>query len=206
MNQKISFKDRLFTLLPLFLVTLICVGLVSFVNQLTKDKIQENKQRADLSIIKDVILDNYDNDLLLDKIALDVPAFINKTKTVSVYRARLNNQPVGVALMPITTKGYNGEIKLLVGIAYDGSIRGIKVISHHETEGFGDQVHQDNTDWLTIFSKKNIETTPEKKWALKKDGGEFDQLSGATITSRSVVNAIYPLLSYYSEHKNDFYQ
>ena len=172
MSPAKTFKEKLFTSLPLILVTLVCVVLISVVHHFTKDKIQENKQRAALSVIKEVILDGYDNDLLMDKIEIEVPATINQSKTITAYRARLNNEPIGVALMPVTTKGYNGEINLVVGIAYNGSILGIKVINHQETKGFGDQVHQDKSDWLTQFTGKSMDTTPEKKWTFKKDDGE----------------------------------
>jgi len=174
------------------------------VHNLTKDKISINKEQAALTVINEVIPVKYDNDLFQDKITIDVPAYINHTKTITVYRARLNNEPVAISLMPIISKGYNGNISLVIGIAYNGDLMEVRIINHNETEGFGDQAHQDNSKWLFGFNGYSLETA-EEKWAIKKDGGEFDQLSGATITSRSIINIIYKTLKYYSKNRDKFY-
>ncbi len=201
-----SYKQKLITILPLTFISVFCVICIFVVNQITKDKITSNKQKAALAIINEVLPLEYNNDLFTDKIKLDVPLKVNNTGSISVYRARLNNQPVAVSLMPVITKGYNGNISLIVGIRYDGALTGIRVLQHNETEGFGDQAHQDKTDWLQIFNNTSISALPEKKWAIKRDGGEFDQLSGATITSRSIINIIYKTLEYYSENRDKFYE
>ena len=200
-----SFKQKLIVMMPLLLISLVCVLFIVFVHQLTKNKITENRQRAALAIINDVMPINYDNDIYNDKIKVDVPAYINNTNSITAYRARSNNQPVAVSLMPVITKGYNGKISLIIGIAYDGTLTGIRVISDNETEGFGDQIHQDKSDWIKGFNGHSIENTPEGKWAVKKDGGDFDQLSGATITPRSVINVVYKVLAYYAEHRDKFF-
>ncbi len=201
-----SFKQKLIKLLPLLLISIVGVTALFVVNEFTKDKIKLNKQIAALAIINEVLPLEYDNDLFTDKIKLDVSDKINNTGSISVYRARLNNQPVAVSLMPVITKGYNGNISLIIGIRYDGALTGIRVLQHNETEGFGGQVHQDKTNWLQNFNNTSIFALPEKKWAIKNDGGEFDQLSGATITSRSIINIIYKTLEYYLEYRDKFYE
>jgi electron transport complex protein RnfG len=197
-------KQKLKSILPLTIASLICFVALVVVNYFTKEKININKEQAALAVINDVLSVEYDNNLFQDKIDIDVPAYINNTNKISVYRARLNNQPVAVSLMPVITKGYNGSLSLVIGISYDGKLTGIKILQHNETEGFGDQAHQDNSNWLLGFIGYSLETT-ENKWAIKKDGGEFDQLSGATITSRSIINILYKTLEYYSEHRDKFY-
>jgi len=204
-SDKKSFKQNLFTLLPLLIISMICMVTIFIINETTKDKIKINKQKAALSIITEVLPLQYDNDLFTDKIILDVPDKINDTGSITVYRARLNNQPVAISLMPVIAKGYNGNISLIIGISYDGGVTGIRVLQQNETAGFGDQVHQNKTDWLQIFNNTSTANLPEKKWAIRKDGGEFDQLSGATITSRSIINIIYKTLEYYLENKDKFY-
>jgi H+/Na+-translocating ferredoxin:NAD+ oxidoreductase subunit G len=201
-----SFKQKLITLLPLLVISVICVIAIYVVNEITKDNIKVNKQKAALAVINEVLPLEYDNDLFTDKIKLSVPAKINTTGSITVYRARLNNQPIAASLIPVMTKGYNGNISLIVGIRYDGTLTGIRLLQHNETEGFGDQAHQDKSDWLQIFNNTSISTLPEKQWAIKKDNGEFDQLSGATITSRSIINIIYKTLEYYSENRDKFYE
>lgn len=205
-NETKTTKDKLRTILPLMITSLVCVIAIIVVHQVTKDKIKDNKERAALAIINEVIPVDYDNDLFTDKIEIDVPVTISNTGNVTVYRARQNNQPVAVSLIPIKTKGYNGNISLIIGIAYDGTLTSVRILKHNETEGFGDQAHQDKTNWLQGFDGTTIETIPKDKWAIKKDGGEFDQLSGATITSRSIINIIYKTLEYYSEHRDKFYE
>ncbi len=197
-------KEKLKSLLPLTITSLICLTAIVVVHHLTKVKISINKEQAALAVINEVLPVEYDNDLFHDKIELDVPTYINNNNKISVYRARLNNQPVAVSLMPVVTKGYNGSLSLVIGISYEGKLTGIKILQHNETEGFGDQAHQDNSNWLLEFDGYSLET-PKKNWAIKKDDGEFDQLSGATITSRSIINILYKSLEYYSEHREHFY-
>jgi H+/Na+-translocating ferredoxin:NAD+ oxidoreductase subunit G len=197
-------KQKIKTILPLTVATLICFIVLVSVNHFTKEKISINKEQAALAVISDVLPIEYDNDLFQDKIELDVPTYINNTNKISVYRARLKNQAIAVSLMPVITKGYNGNISMVIGISYDGKLTGIKIISHNETEGFGDQAHQDNSNWLLNFHGYSLDTD-KKHWAIKKDEGEFDQLSGATITSRSIITILYKTLEYYSEHREQFY-
>ncbi len=198
-------KKNFLSVLPLTISSIICFIAIVVVHNLTKDKININKEQAALAIINEVIPVEYDNDLFHDKIKVDVPAYINHTNIITAYRARIDNKPVAISLMPIISKGYNGSISLVIGIAYDGNLTGVRIINHNETEGFGDQAHQDNSKWLYDFNGYSLET-PEKKWAIKKDKGEFDQLSGATITSRSIINIIYKTLEYYSKNRNKFYK
>jgi H+/Na+-translocating ferredoxin:NAD+ oxidoreductase subunit G len=199
-------KQNISSILPLTITSLVCFIFIIIVHNISKDKISINKERAALAVINEVMPIKYDNDLFNDNVIIDVPAYINPTKSITAYRARVNNQPRAVSLMPVMTKGYNGNISLIIGIAYDGALTGVRILQHNETEGFGDKAHQDKTDWLLGFNNHSFEGLPEEKWAVKKDGGEFDQLSGATITSRSIINIVYKVLEYYSENRNSFYE
>ena len=199
-------KQKILSVLPLFIITLVCFITITVSHYLSKDKIKENKTRAALAVINEVIPAEYDNDLLTDKITVTVPKNINPTGILTAYRARHNDTPVAVSLMPIITKGYNGNISLVIGIRYDGSVSGIRVLHENETEGFGNKVHQEHSDWILGFDGTNTHTTKEKDWAVKKDGGKFDQLTGATITSRSIIRIIYKTLEFYAEHRDTFYE
>lgn len=198
-------KQKIRSILPLTITSLVCLIAIVAVHHFTKDKISINKEQAALAVITEVLSVEYDNDLFQDKIEIDVPVYINNTNKMTVYRARYNNQPVAVTLMPVINKGYNGNISLVVGISYDGKLTGVRILSHNETAGFGDQAHQDNSDWLFGFKGYSLDTA-EKKWAIKKENGEFDQLSGATITSRSIINILYKTLEYYSANRDKFYK
>ncbi len=197
-------KQKLKSILPLTITSIFCFIVITIVHHFTKEKIEFNREQAALAVISEVLPIKYDNNLFQDKLDIDVPTYLNNTNKLSIYRARLNKQPVAVSLMPVMTKGYNGNISLIIGISYEGKLTGVKILKHNETEGFGNQAHQDKSDWLIGFNDQSLESS-KKNWAIKKDEGEFDQLSGATITSRSIINILYKTLEYYSEHRDKFY-
>ncbi|NOG59839.1 MAG: RnfABCDGE type electron transport complex subunit G [Proteobacteria bacterium] len=197
-------KQKLKSIFPFTIASLVCISILFLVNLATKDKININKEQAALAMITDVLQVKYNNNLYQDKIDIDVPDYINKSNKLTVYRARLNNQPVAVSLIPVITKAYNGGLSLVIGISYDGKLTGMKILEHNETKGFGDQAHQDNSTWLQNFNGYSLET-PKQNWTIKKDQGAFDQLSGATITSRSIITILYKTLEYYTKNRDKFY-
>lgn len=108
---------------------------------------------------------------------------------VLVYRARQADQVTGVAF-EVGSKGYGGEIRLLLGMDSQGKLLGVRVLKHTETPGLGDKIEVNRSDWITRFTGLSLGNPPEAQWAVKKDGGPFDQFAGATITPRAVVNGI----------------
>lgn len=197
--------EKLLHLLPTLMITLIGVFLTVVTYQVTTDKIKMNQERASLAVLNDVITAEYDNDLILDRAEVTVPATINPSNNITAYRARQNNRPVAIGLMPIITKAYNGNLSLVIGIRYDGLLTGVRILRHNETAGFGDTAHQDRSDWILGFNGYSVNDTKKPDWAIKKDGGQFDQLSGATITSRSIITVVYNTLTFYSENRDLFY-
>jgi electron transport complex protein RnfG len=107
--------------------------------------------------------------------------------------------------MPVSTPGYKGKIKLAIGVSYDGVISGVRIIEHQETEGLGDNIDQDKSDWITNFNKRSLSNTSNDAWAVINDGGEFDQISGATISPRSVINTVKNTLDYYEIKRDNLY-
>lgn len=124
---------------------------------------------------------------------------------VLVYRARQAKQITGVAF-ETHTQGYGGEIRLLLGINQNGQLLGVRVLHHTETPGLGDKIEVNRTDWITRFTGKSLTDPPEEKWAVKKDGGPFDQFAGATITPRAVVNGIRDGLRLFAAHRDALLQ
>jgi electron transport complex protein RnfG len=110
-------------------------------------------------------------------------------KSVLVYRARKASHVTGVAF-ETSRRGYSGEIRVLLGIDENGKLLGVRVLKHTETPGLGDKIEVSRSDWITRFTGKSLGDPPEAQWAVKKDGGPFDQFAGATITPRAVVNSI----------------
>jgi len=204
MNPLVN-KHKFLSILPLMITSLVCFIFIVIVHNMTKDKISINKERATLAVINEVISVKYDNDLFNDNIIVAVPDHISLTNNITAYRARINNQPVAISLMPVVTKGYNGNISLVIGITFDGTLTGVRILKHQETEGFGDKAHQDKSDWLLGFNNHTLEGFTKVKSALKKDDSEIDQLSGATITSRCIIDIVYKVLEYYSENRDTLF-
>ena len=192
-------------IIPLVLLTLVCAVLLYISNKLTQEKITANARELQLGIINSVMPLPHNNQLYDDFIEVSEPGYFRNADTVIVFRARINGQPVGVALLPVLAKGYNGNIQLIIGISFDGTLLAVRTIKHNETEGLGDHIDHNKSDWINRFSGLSLDNTPPEDWSVKSDGGNFDQLSGATITSRGVINAVRKSLEYYKLNRDRLY-
>lgn len=187
--------------LMLGLFSVVGIGLVVMVFGATADKIAQNERDAMLRSLKQLVAEDlYDNDIVNDKLEVTDLNPENK-KPAAIYRARKNGQPVSAVLTTIAPDGYNGNIKLLVAVNVSGELAGVRVVSHHETPGLGDEIEPEKSDWILGFANISFESLAEEKWAVKRDGGEFDQFTGATITPRAVVKAVKKALRYFHQHK-----
>ena len=192
-------------LVPLLAIFLVCTVVLTAMDKFTQDKIAKNARVAELRVIDSVMPLPHDNDLHEDYIEVNDPVHPGSTMQVSVFRARQAGQPVGIVFMPVTAKGYSGNILLLIGIAYDGTLLAVRVLKHQETPGLGDHIDHTKSGWIDQFTGRSLAKTPIADWALQTDGGKFDQLSGATITSRGVVNAVREALDYYQANRERLY-
>jgi electron transport complex protein RnfG len=138
----------------------------------------------------------HDNDLLAD--VVKVPN--DQGQPVTVYRARKRGAVSGVAY-EILGNGYGGPIRLMLGVGSDGRILGVRVLAHKETPGLGDKIEVKKSDWIERFTGLSLGVPPADKWKVKKDGGQFDQFTGATITPRGVVKAIRDGLAFFDRHR-----
>lgn len=194
---------------PVFLsatfLTLFAVlggGLVAYSYQITFQRIKANERAALLQNINALIpKDKYDNDLFNDVIQIQHEALLGSEEPVMVYRARQQGKPVAVVLTVMALNGYNGPIKLLIGINYDGVIAGVRVISHQETPGLGDLIELRRSDWILSFKGRSLQNPTATGWKVKRDGGVFDQLTGATITPRAVVKAVHNTLLFFLQSR-----
>lgn len=178
-------------------------ALVAFTWQQTHEQIAKIERETLLNSLHDILPeDAYDNELYEDTIEVTDADLLGTGKPVTVFRARKNGQPVAALFTVIAPNGYGGPIKLLVGIRYDGSIAGVRVIDQHETPGLGDKVESDRSDWIYGFKGKSLDNPKPENWAVRKDGGRFDQFTGATITPRAVVKAVHNALIYFKEHRD----
>jgi len=188
--------------LVLGLFSLIGIGLVSLTQSVTHEKITENERLYILKNLRELVPETlHDNDLLVDPLhVVDTEAFGNAHE-LTVYRAIKNQQLVAIIASPTAADGYNGSIKLLVAIRNNGELLGVRVVSHHETPGLGDAIDTNKSDWIYSFNGRSLYNPSPRLWQVKKDGGEFDQFTGATITPRAVVKAVLKTLQYYQANK-----
>lgn len=121
-----------------------------------------------------------------------------------VYRARRAGEPVASVIQVIAHDGYNGSIVLLVGIDVQGNVLAVRALQHRETPGLGDAIEMSKDDWIASFDGASL-AAPRGAWAVRRDGGEFDQLTGATVTSRAVVGAVHDALLYFDLHSHSIF-
>ena len=189
--------------LLLGLFALVGTGLVALVFTTTKEPIAEAERAYMLRSLNEVIKPElYDNDIFSDYIEVVSSEYLGTDKPVSVFRARKNNQPVAVAITPIAREGYVGPIRLLVGIDINGTIIGVRVLNHHETPGLGDAIEEKRSNWIFGFNGRSLNNPDSKKWRVRRDGGVFDQFTGATITPRAVVKAVHDTLKYFAKNRD----
>ena len=184
------------------LFAIVTTGLVVLTFIVSEDRIIEQQRRVKEKALFELIPEQaMDNILLEDTVPISSKELLADSSTDLAYIARKNGEVVGVILPVLSTEGYNGKISLIVGIHQDGRLAGVRILSHRETPGLGDKIDLNKSDWLLGFDGKSLQLPPLDGWHVKKDGGEFDQLTGATITPRAIVKAVRKALVYFSEHK-----
>lgn len=200
-------RNMLISAVLLALFAIVGTTLVATTHNVTAERIALNERQALLSALHTLIPpDSHDNDIFSDYIEVRDPRLLGTRGAVTVYRARQNGEPVAAVLTPVAPDGYGGAIKLLVAVRYDGTVAGVRVMSHHETPGLGDKIEREKSDWITTFEGKSLDQPPRAKWKVQKDGGVFDQFTGATITPRAVVSSVYNALRYYNAHREEIFQ
>lgn len=195
------------------LFAIVTAGSIGIAQVLTFDAIKHNVQVAQAKALHEIVpSSDYDNDLLNDTIALSKEALEAKgviwnTRLLGpladdavAYVARKDGKPHTVILPVTAPDGYTAHIKMIVGIKLDGTLAGVRVIDHKETPGLGDKIEVKKNPWILQFSGLSLLNPNEDAWAVKKDGGEFDQFTGATITPRAVVRSIRLALEFYQKY------
>ncbi|ELZ8933768.1 electron transport complex subunit RsxG [Cronobacter dublinensis] len=167
----------------------LTTGLTAMVNALTKTTIEGQAALQQKQLFDQVLPPQmYDNDIQQSCYLVNAPALGRGEKQLWV--ARKGDTPVAVVMQATAPDGYSGAIQLLVGADFKGTVLGTRVTEHHETPGLGDKIETRISNWITGFAGKVIQGPDDNRWAVKKDGGQFDQFTGATITPRAVVNAV----------------
>jgi len=179
-------------------------GLVAVVHEVTRDRIAATERARELARFDQVLAGRpHDNDLLADALTLRDPELLGTTAAITAYRARFHGRPVAVVLEPVAPDGYAGAIRLLIAIAPDGTVLGVRAVSHRETPGLGDFIDTRKADWIEQFTGRWAGNPETARWRVRKDGGDFDQYTGATITSRAVVGAVGRTLEFFARHRDE---
>ena len=124
---------------------------------------------------------------------------------VDVYVAEDEGQPVAAVFATARTEGYNSTIHLLIGVSRDGVLTGVRAVSHRETPGLGDAIDVQKSKWITHFDGKSLASPARERWAVDKDDGDFDSITGATVTSRAVVKGVKNALLYFERHRDELF-
>ncbi len=182
---------------------LVTALLLASTNLATQDNIAESERRAaQASLLEIFPPDSHDNDLLDD--TLPVPsqylATLGLEQQKNIHIARRDGEVVGYIIPTVAPDGYSGDIRMLVGVRTDGTLAGVRVTSHAETPGLGDKVETRKSDWIHDFNGKSLGNPPRERWTVTRDGGDFDQFTGATITPRAVVNQVRRVLVFVEEY------
>lgn len=188
------------------LFAIVGTTLLALTYNSTADQIAENERLAVLKGLHSLIPPaQHDNDLFTDTVQIHDKKLSRLKAPVTVYRARKNGKPVAAIISSVAPDGYNGSIHLLVAIRTDGRLAGVRVAKHRETPGLGDAIDERKSAWIHSFDGKSLGNPPVEQWRVKRDGGQFDQFTGATITPRAVVKAVRNTLEYFTRNRDTLF-
>jgi len=181
-------------------------GVVALTYEASREQIAANERAVLLAGLHAVLQSvEYDNDLDRDVIQVTDRESLGTGAPVPCYRARLKGRPVAVVIAPVAPDGYNGTIRLTVGISHAGEVTGVRVVSHQETPGLGDKIDVRRSGWVEAFAGRSLLDPGADGWRVRRDGGVFDQFTGATITPRAVVGAVRKSLEYFSRNRESLF-
>ena len=200
------FRNALRTAAIMLAFAFIGTLLLASLFDVTRAPIEASEKAARLSLFKEILpAQNYDNDLLASQVTIAPNVLLGNRLPSIANVAKQQQQTAGVILEAIAHDGYSGDIKLLIAIRADGSISGVRVLAHKETPGLGDYIDIAHGNWIKLFDNESLEKTAAEKWQVKKDGGQYDYMVGATITPRAVVKAVKQALQFYQQNKQTLF-
>jgi electron transport complex protein RnfG len=187
-------------------VTVVAAGLLSVVHDLAAPRVEaarHARQMRELTAVLGGVA--FDNDPLEDTVLLRDAELLGTDEPVRAHRARRGGAPIAVLMNVVAPDGYSGAIELLVAIDAQGRVLGVRVTGHRETPGLGDGIEERRSDWIHGFDGRALGDPPEARWRVRKDGGDFDQFTGATVTPRAVVRSVRNALIYFERHRDELF-
>ncbi len=199
-------KASFLTAMNLLFFTLIGTAILAVTYNQTSERIAQSVLAEKLKLISQLVPQNtFDNDIVRDTLDIAPNPLLGTESPTFAYRARHKGQPVAVVLESVAPDGYSGKINLIIAIQPDGTVGGVRVVAHKETPGLGDYIDIAHGNWIKGFDGKTLVAGKDGDWKVKKDGGQFDYMAGATITPRAVVKAVHKTLQYYQKHQTELF-
>ena len=196
-----NFKQILISGVLLWLFSVVGTTLVAITQQQTIERIAANEKKVLLKNLYALIpASKLNNDIAQDSLVVDANPLLGTQDQSLVYRARMDDEPVAAVFNTIAPDGYSGAIHLLVGVYANGKLAGVRVVKHNETPGLGDGIEIRKSDWILAFDDQSLENPLPELWKVKRDGGVYDQMTGATITPRAIVKAVKNTLVYFTQN------
>lgn len=192
--------------LAIGIFAIVTAAVIALTQQGTKERIAHNKAEYQARALYEIIPRDVDPELLSHELELNAAPELGYPEGLTGWQAIRDGRVVSVLLPVIAPDGYSGNIELLVGINADSSLAGVRVLSHKETPGLGDKIELSKSDWILAFDGAHMAENGDDSWAVKKDGGRFDQFTGATITPRAIVNATARAIEFFRAHRTRLLQ
>ena len=194
-------KSNLRAIILVVVIAIVASVIVSGSYEISFDRILRNQQNRQLATLDELLQDSTYDEVIENFNAAENINILRNLEPIPVYIAIRNRAPVAVVYSVGSSQGYNGPIHMLVGISMNGNITGVRITSHRETPGLGDQIEIGKSDWVTNFNQKTILNPSLSEWKVAKDGGSFDGFTSATITARAVIHTVRDALMHFEQNK-----
>ena len=183
----------------------VTTALIAVTFYATAPRIEQQQKQKLLSVLNEVVPSGLHDNALYADCAEVVSPLLGNLEPHLIYRARTGDKPQALVVEATAPNGYSGNIHMVIGVDTSMQVLGVRVIEHQETPGLGDKIELAISDWITQFSGKVFDEESLSSWQVKKDGGEFDQFTGATITPRAVVSAVKNALLFVETEQTSLY-
>ena len=190
----------------LAVIAAVCAALVAITYSLTSERIAVNEKAwLEKSLEPALAGLTFEGSVSGSMLVVRTPHDLPGPDDVIIYRVYADDLPVA-ALFAVTARdGYAGAIRVLIGIEYDGTVTGIRILEHRETPGLGDKIVASRSDWVFQFDGRSLGDPRLEQWSIRRDGGEFDQLTGASVTPRAVIKVTKEILIYFAAHRDEIF-
>ena len=184
-----------------------CTALVAFTHHVTSIQIVANELAYREQNLARVLAEiPYTNNLSESSIIIQPPHELPGAGPATIYRAYVDSTPVAALFVVTARDGFTGPIELLIGVDMSSNITSVRILEHRETPGLGDLIEASKSDWIQQFRNTSLQSPTEDDWSIKRDGGVFDQLTGASVTPRAVIKAVKATLLYFEENRDTIFE